>query len=149
MLRALRFLPLFACLLAAQPASDPVATARKALDAVLGEHYSEFTALGTADVKKDLNEAALTKLGSQIKTFGAVQNIANPQVTKIGPNTAVVFPVQFAQQAINVRLLINSSGQVSGFFMLPGETPWKRPDYSKPDSFTEKPVTVGEGEWKL
>jgi dienelactone hydrolase len=26
---------------------------------------------------------------------------------------------------------------------------WQRPEYSKPDSFTERAVTVGEGEWKL
>jgi dienelactone hydrolase len=133
----------------AQPAPDPTATARKALDAVLAEKYSEFTAMGTADVQKDLNEAALAKLGAQIKTLGAVEKIDNPQVTKIGPNTAVVFPVHFASQNINFRLLVNASGQVGGFFMLPGEMAWKRPDYSKPDAFSERAVTVGEGEWKL
>jgi dienelactone hydrolase len=135
--------------LAAQTGPDPAATARKALDAVLGGRYSEFTAMGTADVQKDLNEAALAKLGAQIKTFGAVDKIDDPQITKIGPNTAVVFPVHFAAQNINFRLLINSSGQVGGFFMLPGEMVWKRPDYSKPDAFTERQVTVGEGDWKL
>lgn len=149
MIRALRFLPLLSLLLAAQTPSDPAATARKALDAVLSEKYSVFTAMGTADIQKDLNEAALTKLGAQIKTFGAVEKIDNPQITKIGPNTAVVFPVHFASNNINVRLIVNSSGQVAGFFMLPGEMVWKRPDYSKPDAFTERAVTVGEGEWKL
>jgi dienelactone hydrolase len=149
MLRALRFLPLVCLLAVAQTAPDPVAIARQALDAVLGEKYADFTKLGTADVQKDLNEAALAKLGAQIKTFGAVDKIDNPQVTKIGPNAAVVFPVHFAAQNINFRLLITAAGQVGGFFMLPGEMVWKRPDYSKPDTFTEKPVTVGDGDWKL
>jgi dienelactone hydrolase len=149
MLRALPLLPLISLLLAAQPAADPAATARKALDAVLGEHYADFTALGTPEVQKDLNEAALAKIGAQIKTFGALQKVDDPQVTKLGPTTAVVFPVHFAQRSTNMRFLINSSGRVSGFFLLPGETPWQRPDYSKPDTFTEKQVTVGDGEWKL
>jgi len=149
MSRALRLLPLLSFLIAAQTPPDPAATARKALDAVLGGRYAEFTALGTPEIQKDLNEAALTKIGAQIKTFGALEKVDAPQVSKIGPNTALVFPVKFAQQNINVRMLINSSGLISGFFMLPGETPWKRPDYSKPDAFTEKQVTVGEGEWKL
>jgi dienelactone hydrolase len=135
--------------MAAQTAPDPAATARKALDAVLGEKYADFTAMGTPDVQKDLNEAALTKLGAQIKTFGAVDKIDNPMITKIGPNTAVVFPVHFATQNINFRFLINAAGQVGGFFMLPGEMVWKRPEYSKPDTFTERAVTVGEGDWKL
>jgi dienelactone hydrolase len=149
MRRALRLFPLLSILAAAQTASDPAATARKALDAVLEGRYAEFTALGTADIQKDLNEANLAKLGAQLKTFGAVEKVENPQVTRIGPNTAFVFPVKFAQQSINVRMMINSSGQVSQFILLPGEVAWKRPEYSKPDSFSERQVTLGEGEWKL
>jgi dienelactone hydrolase len=34
-------------------------------------------------------------------------------------------------------------------FFLPGEVAWNRPAYSKPDSFRERDVTVGEGQWKL
>ena len=34
-------------------------------------------------------------------------------------------------------------------FLLPGEVAWQRPSYSKPDSFTERAVTVGSDEWKL
>jgi dienelactone hydrolase len=34
-------------------------------------------------------------------------------------------------------------------FQLPGETAWQRPAYSKPDSFREREVTVGDGQWKL
>jgi hypothetical protein len=38
---------------------------------------------------------------------------------------------------------------VAGFFQLPGGVNWQRPEYSKPDTFKERAVTVGEGEWKL
>ena len=69
--------------------------------------------------------------------------------TKIGPNTAVVIPVKFTNQGINVRFLVNSSGLISGFFLLPGEVAWQRPSYSKPETFTERAVTLGEGEWAL
>src|SRR2546425_10392277 len=34
-------------------------------------------------------------------------------------------------------------------FMLPGEVPWTRPAYSKPDAFRESEVTVGADQWKL
>ena len=149
MLRALHLLPLLSFVLVGQTASDPAATARKALDAVLAGKYADFTVLGTEDVKKDLNEAALTKIGAQLKTFGAVEKVDNPQVSKIGPNTAFVFPVKFAQQSINVRMMINKDGQVSQFIILQGEVPWQRPAYSKLDTFTERQVTLGEGDWKL
>jgi len=148
MSRALRIFPLLAALVAAQP-QDPAALARKALDAVLGGRYSEFLKMGTADLQSSLPEPALAKIADQFKAAGAVETVSDPQTTKIGPNTAVVIPVKFASRAINFRFLVNSSGLVSGFFVLPGEVPWQPPAYSKAGSFTERQVTVGEGEWKL
>jgi dienelactone hydrolase len=149
MIRALRILPLLSFLLAAQPAQDPAALARKALDAVLGEKYADFLKMSTADVQKDLPESALTKIGTQFKTYGAVEKLGDPVATRNGPNTAVVIPVKFTSQSINFRFLINSSSLVSGFFALPGETAWVRPAYSRLDSFKERDVTVGDGQWKL
>src|SRR3954447_10347852 len=144
-IRVLALLPLFSLFLAAQTAQDPTALARKALDLVLAGQYNEFLQMGTADVQKGLPAAELAKVGTQIKTYGAVEKIGDPQVTKSGPNTIVVFPTKFANQNINFRMIINSSGQVAGFFQLPGGMNWQHPEYSKPDSFKERAVTVGEG----
>ena len=146
MLRALRILPLIAMLAAAQ---DPAGTARKALDALLGEHYPEFLQMATPDVKKDLPVEALTRIGAQIKTYGAVEKIGDAAANRVGPNTTVTIAVNFASQNINFRFLINSGGQVAAFVQLPGEVTWQRPEYSKPDSFTERAVTVGDTQWKL
>jgi uncharacterized protein len=144
--RALRLLP-FVCL--AVWAQDPVSTARKALDLVLAGKYQDVQPLFTADAQKDLGPEKLAKLGEQFKEYGALESVGDAQATKSGPNTIVVFPVKFAQRNFNFRFLVNGSGQVAGMFLLPGAVDWKRPDYSKPDMFTERPVTVGEGEWKL
>ena len=147
--RVLAILPLLALVLAAQPAQDPAVLARKALDFVLAGQYAEFLQMSTADVQKGLPAAELAKVGALIKTYGAMEKIDGPSVTKSGPNTIAVFPTKFANQNINFRLIVNSSGQVAGFFQLPGAMNWVRPEYSKPDSFKERDVTVGEGEWKL
>src|SRR6266536_5287151 len=147
--RVLAILPLFSLVLAAQTAQDPAALARKALDLVLAGQYNDFLQMSTADVQKGLPAAELAKVGALIKTYGAMEKVGDAQVTKSGPNTIVVFPAKFANQNINFRIIINSSGQVSGFFQLPGGVNWQRPEYSKPDTFKERAVTVGEGEWKL
>ena len=147
--RVLALLPLFALVLAAQPAQDPAALARKALDFVLAGQYNEFLQMSTADVQKSMPAVELAKVGALIKTYGALETISGPQVTKSGPNTIAVFPTKFASQNINFRMIINSSGQVAGFFQLPGAMNWQRPEYSKQDSFKEREVTVGEGDWKL
>jgi dienelactone hydrolase len=148
-IRALLILPLLSVLLAAQPAQDPAVLAKKALDLVLAGQYAEFLQMSTADVQKGMPAAELAKVGAMIKTYGAVEKIAEPVITKSGPNSIVVFPAKFADQNINFRFIINSASLVSGFFQLPGGVNWHRPEYSRPDAFKEREVTVGEGEWKL
>jgi dienelactone hydrolase len=149
LIRALRILPLLSILLAAQPAQDSTALARKALDLVLAGKYDDFLQMSTADVQKSLPAAELAKLGATIKTYGAMEKIGDPTATRSGPNSIVNFPAKFANQNINFRIIVNSSGLVSGFFQLPGGVNWQRPEYSQPASFKERDVTVGEGEWKL
>jgi dienelactone hydrolase len=135
--------------LAAQPAQDPAVLARKALDLILAGQYPDFLQLSTADVQKSLPATELAKLGAMIKSYGAMEKIGDPAVTKSGPNNIVVFPAKFATRNINFRIIINSSGLVSGYFQLPGGVDWQQPEYSKPATFKERAVTVGEGEWKL
>ena len=87
-------LPLLPALLMAQPAQDPTALSRKALDLFLSADYRALTAMFTVDMKKDLTEDKLAKLGAQIKTMGAVEKIGDPMARKAGANTIVVFPVK-------------------------------------------------------
>jgi dienelactone hydrolase len=144
--RAARLLPLFSLLAFAQ---DPVATARKAVDLMLAEKYQDMQSLFTPEVQKDLAPANLEKLGTQLKANGPHGTVGEPQVTKSGPNTIAVIPVKFGARTINFRMVVNGSGLVMGMFALPGAIEWNRPPYSTPDSFKEREVTVGEGEWKL
>ncbi len=148
LIRALKLLPLLSLLLVAQ-AQDPVALARKALDLLLAGKYPELHQVSTADVQKGLPLEELVKLGQMMKGYGAMEKIGDPAMMKSGPNSIVTIPVKFANQNINFRLVINSSGLLAGLFQLPGGVNWQRPEYSKPDSFKEREVTVGEGEWKL
>lgn len=133
----------------AQAPADPAATARKALDLLLGEKYSELFPMFTPEMQRSVPADALAKLGAQLKAYGPVSKIDDATIQKSGPNTIAVFPTHFEKQNINFRFIINGSGQVAGMFQLPGEFPWARPAYSKPDSFTEREVTVGDDQWKL
>src|SRR5664279_2197358 len=148
-IRALLTLPLLSILLAAQPAQDPTALAKKALDLVLAGQYADFLQMSTADVQKGMPVAELAKVGAMIKTYGAVEKIADPVVTRSGPNSIVVFPARFATQNINFRIIVNSAGLVAAFFQLPGGVNWQRPEYSRPDTLKRREVNVGEGECKF
>jgi dienelactone hydrolase len=147
--RAIRILPLLPMLLLAQPAQDPAALGRKALDLLLAGNYPELSKMFTAEMKKAIPDDALGKIGAQIKSWGAVEKIGDPTPRKVGPNTIEDFPVKAATQNVILRFNIDRDGLVAGMFFLPGEVAWNRPAYSKPDSFRERDVTVGEGQWKL
>jgi dienelactone hydrolase len=133
----------------AQAPPDAAATTRKALDLLLAGRYAELTPLFTPDMQKAYPEPALAKLGAQIKSFGTMTKVDDPQVQKNGPTSIVVFPVHFDKQNLNVRWLVTGRGLINGMFLLPGEAAWQRPEYSKPDTFVEREVTVGTDDWKL
>src|SRR5437868_1779970 len=156
--RALPILPLFlralpaallAASLSAQTAPDLGAAARKATDLLLSGNYADLTQIFTPEMQKALPESTLAKIGAQIKNFGAVKNVGDPQPRKMGANTIVIVPVKFASQTINYQWAVTPAGLMAGMVPLPGPVDWQRPAYSKPDSFKEREVTVGEGEWKL
>ena len=135
--------------LLAQPAADPAATARKALDNLLAQNYPEFAALASPQLKTNMNEQAFGKLGAEIKSWGALGRIGEQVVEQIGPATVVTIPVAFAGKNVKARMAVNAAGQVSVFYLVPGEADWKRPEYSKPETFAERAIIFGEGEWKL
>jgi hypothetical protein len=129
--------------------TDPAALARKALDLLLAQDYPGFAALASPQLKTSMNEQAFGKLGAEIKGWGAVQKIGDAVVEEKGPTHVVTVPVSFAEKNIKAQFAINLAGQISVMVLMPGEAEWKRPAYSKPDSFTEQAVTFGEDEWKL
>ncbi len=140
----------FSGLSMAQPAPDPTATARKALDLLLAEKYPELFQMFSPDLQTAIPEASLPKLaGTLIKPLGAVEKIGDPSVRKAGTNSIVQIPVKFPSQSVNFQAAINAAGQLYIMNLLPGEVSWQRPPYSKPDAFQERQVIVGEGEWKL
>lgn len=130
----------------AQPAGDPAATARKALDLLLSEKYTELAPLFTTEMQKAYPADALAKLRV---SFGALKQVGAPAVQPAGVNTIVIIPVQFEARNFNFRFIVNKEGLVSGMFPLAADAAWQRPSYSKPDSFHERDLTIGEDQWKL
>jgi len=141
-------------LLAAQPAGKPEQVARKALDLLLAEKYTELRIMLTPAAQEKLTLDFLhDRVGGEIRTFGQLNSIGAPVTAQDGDNTLVSFPAQFAAAKINIQLTLNPSLQVAGLYLRPPEAPlpkvWQRPPYSRPDSFTQREVTIGADEWKL
>jgi hypothetical protein len=128
---------------------DPAGTARKALDLLLGEKYADLEQMITPAYREHATAADLSKLGTQIKTWGAVEEIGKPSVQDMGPVSVVTIPVKFATRSIDVQMSVNASGQVSPPLLRPGVTPWQPPAYARQGAFKEREATIGDDEWKL
>src|ERR1035437_9723485 len=108
--RAIRILPLLPILLLAQPAQDPAALGRKALDLLLAGNYAELSKMFTAEMKKAIPDEALGKIGAQLKSWGAVEKIGDATPRKADLNTIVDFPVKAATQNVILRFTIERDG---------------------------------------
>lgn len=128
--------------------------ARNALDLLLAEKYSELRTL-LADRAKDryTEESLRNQLGGRIRTLGQLNNVGDPVTAQDGSDTLVSFPVQFASTKLNIQVTLSATLRVTNFSLRPSDSPlpklWQRPAYSKPATFTERELTVGDDEWKL
>jgi uncharacterized protein len=143
-----RVLCLFSTGLLLAQAQDPAAIAKKALDFLLGGKYPDFEQMMTPAYRTPTTQASLAKMGTEIKTWGAVEEVGQPSVQNMGPVSIVMIPVRFATRSIDVQMSVNASGQVSAPLLRPGQPQWEAPAYVKQGAFKDRDVTIGD-QWKL
>ena len=58
---------------------------------------------------------------------------------------------QFEKTKLDVKVVSNRSGQITGLFFVPTKSAekYQRPPYAKPAALQEREVQVGVGEWAL
>jgi dienelactone hydrolase len=139
---------------AADPTDKATAEARKALDLLLAEKYTELRSLLTPAAKDRLTLDFLhDRVGGELRTFGQLNSVGDPVTAKDGDNTLVSFPVHFAVNRVYLQFTLEPSLQVSGLYVRPLNAPlpkvWQRPAYSNTEAFTQRDVTIGTDEWKL
>ena len=140
--------------LSAQAARTAEDVGRKALDLLLSEHYSELSAMFSEKFRQTVTVDFLQqRVSAELKEFGQPQNIAPPILGADGANKLVSFPVRFSNTSIHVQFTLDQSNRVVGMYFRPPDKPlpdaWKRPSYSKPESFLERELIIGDDRWKL
>ena len=139
--------------LLAQTATAPEDVASQTVVRLVDGKYDEIYQSFSADMRAALSlEALKSQVGPQVSAFGKLIETRRPAIQEIGGNTVLIVPAKFQTLWIDFTISVNGAGQVSGLFMKPGQAPDSDrhpPAYSKPDSFSERAVTVGAGDWKL
>ncbi|MFC2165310.1 alpha/beta fold hydrolase [Acidobacteriota bacterium] len=129
---------------------DELITKAKAfVQLMAAEKYAEGVTYFDATMTKVMPESKLKQTWeSVIKRVGSLQTQIGTRTEKIGNYDAVYVVCTFEKEKMDVKVVFDKDKKVAGLFFLPAQE-YKLPTYSDKDSFIEKEVTVGKGEWKL
>jgi dienelactone hydrolase len=141
-------------LLLGQNTLSPPELGKKALNLLLTEKYADLSGMFSDSFKQTVTlEFLQDRVSAELKEFGQPQSTGEPVLGTDGANNLVSFPVRFSNTSINIQFTLTRSGQVAGMYFRPPNKPlpatWKRPPYSKPDSFHDRELTIGTDHWKL
>jgi hypothetical protein len=88
--------------------------------------------------------------------FGAFRSIQATSLQQVQGYQVALVTSKFEKTSMALKWVFDAKLRVAGFFLVPAESaapdsaaPWTPPDYAKPASFHEQPVTVGDAPWQL
>lgn len=153
----LRFVPLFvlgSVIGCAQPAPalNPVATAQKFVGHLTASRYADAVAMMDPTMKSAMPEAKLKELwnGLQQQLGKFVKLTGETRTEKVQQYDICYVACQFANQHLDVKVVMDGQAKVAGLFFLPAKSQsGALPGYVQQDNFTEREVSVGSGEWSL
>ena len=113
-------------------------------DFAIAESYFDTTVKGSfpEDKLKDSWKLLIEQSGS----FEKQTAIRREQVSGCD---IVYVTCEFEKKPVDIQVAFNTVKEISGLHFFPARTEYKIPPYVKTDSYKEKEVTVGSGEWKL
>jgi dienelactone hydrolase len=134
-------------------ADNVIALAKHSVELLKNEDFSSFFNSFDNTMKSAL---PLEKLQSTWKSLigqvGAFKKQVDIRTEKVQEYDVAIVTCEFEKATLDIRIAFNKEKQVSGLFFLPSKrqaAEYKAPSYVKSDSFEEKEVTVGSGEWAL
>lgn len=144
----------------AQPASAAAAAAPEALgerfvDLLAKEDFSAAVAQFDGAMKTALPEVKLRETWQALtKEAGSFKQRLQSRALKVGAYDVILVTSEFERTKLDVKVALNSRGQVSGLYFVPttaGAAVEKSgpPLYANTNAFRERPFTIGKGEWSL
>jgi dienelactone hydrolase len=136
----------------AQMRPTPEARAREAVEWLLAGEYRKLYDASTQQMKHAASvEAWKARAGPVTASLGKLIAFGEAKTEATAAGTGVVLPAKFEKGDFEFNVLVDASGQIGSLFVRPvtSKTAYAHPAYSKPDSYTERELTVGSDEWKL
>ena len=83
--------------------------------------------------------------------FGAFKSQGKQRTERKAPFDILIVTCEFEKSAVDMRIVFDDKQSISGWHIRPVtvEVPYTPPAYVRPDTFTERPLTVGAEGWPL
>lgn len=141
-----------------EPPPDIESRARTLVETLASGDYAAAAQSFNRQVLEDNPEEMLRQAWtSLVYSAGELQEIWKTEVAEQGELRAVYVSCRFAAGDIVIKVVYDQEGLVAGFwFLAPDQvqqeqqaTTYTPPPYADPSSFSEREVTVGNGDWEL
>jgi uncharacterized protein len=90
--------------------------------------------------------------GRVLAAVGSFESVVSARVGKTGTLDVVILECKFQKGEIDAQIAFGPEGKLAGLHFGPhreSPPPWTAPAYAKPDSFSEQPLTLVNGNFEL
>ena len=126
--------------------------AKEFVELLAKEEFTEAVKNFDSTMKGALPEEKLRETWkSLIRQGGPFRRQIGIRTEKFLQHDIVFVTCKFEKSILDVQVVFSSAKQITGLWFVPSQVflEYKPPAYAKPDSFREKEVVVGTGEWAL
>jgi uncharacterized protein len=131
---------------------DFVSSAKAFVDLLAKKDFSRAEETFDTTMKTALPEEKLKEVWTTVVAqAGAFKRQVGARTEKISGYDVVFVTCEFEKASLDIKVVYNQAKRVAGLFFVPAQTAgeYSPPGYAKPNAFSEKEATVGEGEWAL
>lgn len=130
---------------------EVTATALQFVELLTKGDFSDATEDFDGTMKRVLPPRKLQAIWTSLVTqVGSFEKQIGIRTGKYGQYDIVFVTCRFERAYIDVKVVFNSEGKISGLSFAPGKPPaYKPPEYVNINAFVEKGVIVGSGKWAL
>jgi uncharacterized protein len=124
--------------------------AQNFVDLLFKADFTSATSRFDDQMKIALYEAKLKETWiNTIAEAGALLQINPTRTSEMEGYKIVIIRCDFQRAIIDVQVVFNEQGQISGLNFIPTIREYHAPDYVNKSAFHETEVTIGEGKWAL
>lgn len=136
------------------PDKELISLARGFVDLLAKEDFSNAVKSFDSVMTKVMPQEKLKQAWDSVKgQVGAFKRQAGTRIETLPKFKIVFVTCEFEIVSLDIKVVFNTENQVSGLWFAPAQpqsqVEYQPPAYVKSDSFSEKEVIVGSGEWAL